>query len=161
MADTSAVGGLGEMALVRRVLELLGTGETGTGSAYAARVGPGDDAAVVSWPGDVVLSTDSQQEGVHFRREWIEPEALGRRAIAVNASDVGAMGGEPRGFLVALTLPPDTALSWVEQLARGLRAGAGLGAGGWMGPRPIGITIRGLHRAGRSRAHRRDTGVGT
>jgi thiamine-monophosphate kinase len=88
-------------------------------------VGPGDDAAVLAAGGDVVVTTDSQHEGVHFERDWMSAEALGRRAIAVNASDVGAMGGEALGFLVALALPGNTEVTWVEGLAVGLAAGAG------------------------------------
>ena len=45
-------------------------------------------------------------------------------AIAINASDIGAMGGRPRAFLVAVALPPDTMLEWAERLAQGLRVGA-------------------------------------
>jgi len=88
------------------------------------RVGPGDDAAVLRCAGDVVVTTDAQHEGVHFERRWIEPRDLGARSIAVNASDLGAMGARPSGFLVALALPRSTGLDWLLQLAEGLRDGA-------------------------------------
>jgi len=115
---------VGEIALVARIVEVLGVDGMPAGRSESAEVGPGDDAAVLHCSGDVVLSTDSQHEGVHFRRDWIDPLALGIRAIAINASDIGAMGGRPRGFLVAVALPPDTMLEWAERLAQGLRAGA-------------------------------------
>jgi thiamine-monophosphate kinase len=121
------VGEIGEIELVERILTILGGGSAAPSDAPEGTrlvVGPGDDAAVLDAGGDVVVTTDSQHEGVHFERSWMSAEALGRRAIAVNASDVGAMGGEPLGFLAALALPGDTAASGVERLAAGLAAGA-------------------------------------
>jgi len=120
----STVRDIGELALVARILAALRVSDTPAGLPETAEIGPGDDAAVLRCAGDVVLSTDSQHEGVHFRRDWIEPLALGMRAIAINASDIGAMGGRPRAFLVAVALPPDTMLEWAERLAQGLRVGA-------------------------------------
>jgi len=115
------VADLGEIELVEHILGILGSEAS---SPEVVRVGPGDDAAVLACRGDVVLTTDSQHEGVHFRGDWIGPEQLGRRAIAVNASDLGAMGARPVGFLVALAVPQETELEWVSALARGLRDGA-------------------------------------
>lgn len=117
------VGDVGEIELVDRILGILAD-DTDDSVSTLVRVGPGDDAAILACDGSVVLTTDSQHEGVHFRREWITAEQLGRRAIAVNASDLGAMGSRPTGFLVALALPPETDLAWVEALALGLRGGA-------------------------------------
>ena len=112
---------VGERALVDRVLELLGVGD----APPSVMVGPGDDAAVVVADSPrLALTTDSQIEGVHFRRDWIGPEALGKRAIAVNVSDLAAMGATPGWVLVALSLPADVELAWVEELTRGLSAGA-------------------------------------
>jgi thiamine-monophosphate kinase len=122
MADRR-VGDIGEIELVDHILDILARGAD-SGECGPVRVGPGDDAAVLRCEGNVVLTTDSQHEGVHFRREWIEPEQLGRRAIAVNASDLGAMGASPTGFLVALAMPSETELDWVSALARGLCGGA-------------------------------------
>ena len=112
------VSDLGELELVERILGKLSTLNSDV------QIGPGDDAAVLSIGGSVVLTTDSQHEGIHYCAEWIAPEVLGRRAIAVNASDLGAMGARPRGFLVALALPASTELDWVVSLAEGLREGA-------------------------------------
>lgn len=117
------IGEVGEIELVGRILTILASG-TDNSASTLVRVGPGDDAAILACDGSVVLSTDSQHEGVHFRREWITAQQLGRRAVAVSASDLGAMGAQPTGFLVALALPPETDLEWVEALALGLRDGA-------------------------------------
>ena len=114
------VGELGELELVERIVSRLSAGLDAN-----IRVGPGDDAAVVAAGGtEIVVCTDSQHEDVHFRRDWIDPRSLGRKAIAVNASDVGAMGAVPRSFVVALGLPPETGVEWVEALVDGMCAGA-------------------------------------
>lgn len=111
------VSDVGELAMVERILSLLGDGGRGVVR------GPGDDGAVVDPGGrQLVLSTDSQHEGVHFRSHWTAPRDLGRRALAVNVSDLGAMGAEPLWGLVAFALPRSTMLAWVEDVARGLRA---------------------------------------
>jgi thiamine-monophosphate kinase len=117
------VAQLGEIGLVERIVEILVDG-VDPSHASGVVVGPGDDAAVLACEGDVVITTDSQHEGVHFERSWIEAAQLGRRAIAVNASDLGAMGARPLGFVVAVAMPGHTPVSWAEDLARGLRDGA-------------------------------------
>ncbi|MDR0870223.1 MAG: thiamine-phosphate kinase [Planctomycetaceae bacterium] len=62
----------------------------------------GDDAAVV---GSALLTTDMLTEGVDFLLNEVPPEWIGRKALAVNLSDIAAMGGVPTGFLVAAALP--------------------------------------------------------
>jgi thiamine-monophosphate kinase len=69
-------------------------------------VGPGDDAAVVAGDfGPLVATTDMLVESVDFL-PGEDPEVIGRRAVAVNASDLAAMGAYPRWFLLAIGLPP-------------------------------------------------------
>lgn len=72
-------------------------------------VGPGDDAAVFT-PSElpIAATTDALVEGVHFRHEWIDPRALGRRAVAVNLSDLAATAAHPRFVLTSITAPPST-----------------------------------------------------
>ncbi len=123
----ATVGQVGETGVVARILEILGVDPAAppdTGPPGGSIVGPGDDAAVLIGGENMVLSTDSQHEGVHFRSEWVGPRMLGRRSIAINASDVGAMGATPVAFLVSLALPSDTRMAWVESLASGMRDGA-------------------------------------
>lgn len=109
---------LGEVALVARILEGLATDASGL------EVGPGDDAAVLDVDGGrLTWTVDSQIEEVHFRRDWIDPEHLGRRAIAINASDLAAMGARPRASLCALMLTGEVELPWIDRLVDGLRRG--------------------------------------
>ena len=74
------------------------------------QVGIGDDAAVVRWPPDhsLVATCDAQVEGRHFLPALAAPEDLGARALAVNLSDLAAMGAEPRFALVSLFVGPTT-----------------------------------------------------
>ncbi len=75
--------------------------------------GIGDDAAVLTPPpGDqLVVSTDSLTEEVHFKRSQIHPSLLGRKALLVNVSDLAAMGARPWFCLLALSFPEDLAKS--------------------------------------------------
>jgi thiamine-monophosphate kinase len=87
-------------------------------------LGIGDDAAV--WrptPGrHIVLSTDSMVEDQHFRIEWIDWRSLGHRALAVNLSDMAAMGARPRLALVSLGLTGGERDREVADLYRGMVA---------------------------------------
>ncbi|MDR1989855.1 MAG: thiamine-phosphate kinase [Acidobacteriaceae bacterium] len=70
-------------------------------------VGIGDDAAVVEPERNRldVLTVDASVEGIHFDRRWSPPGAIGHRALAVNLSDLAAMGAAPRSALLSLVLP--------------------------------------------------------
>ncbi len=87
-------------------------------------VGPGDDAAVIEPERGAldVLTTDAQVEGVHFDRRFVPPDAIGHRALAVNLSDLAAMGAHPRAALLSLVLPGDLETSVVDGLLDGLLA---------------------------------------
>ena len=80
--------------------------------------GPGDDAAL---EGRRVTTVDLMVEGVHFLRPH-PPEWLGHKLLAVNLSDVGAMGAKPTGFVVTAALPEDTPAAWWDALSRGMGA---------------------------------------
>jgi thiamine-monophosphate kinase len=86
-------------------------------------VGPGDDAAVVRpQPGeDLVLTVDAVVEGVHFDARS-SPADVGWKALAVNLSDLAAMGARPLFALAALALPPHASEATVRGIARGLGA---------------------------------------
>ncbi|HSA22081.1 MAG TPA: thiamine-phosphate kinase [Myxococcota bacterium] len=88
----------------------------------ATRVGIGDDCAVLDLGGleRVLLTTDLLLERVHFEAAWLSAEDLGHKSMAVNLSDVAAMGGEAVAALLALGLPPGLEVAWVEGLRDGL-----------------------------------------
>jgi thiamine-monophosphate kinase len=110
------VSELGERALLARIQARLGT--TGRRSASLV-IGIGDDAAVITPTRNLqtVLTTDAHVEGVHFERRFSAPGDIGYRALAVNLSDLAAMGATPRWALLSLILPDDLPVSDVEQLA--------------------------------------------
>src|SRR5690625_6798254 len=68
------------------------------------------------------MTTDVLVEGRHFRLDWISARDLGRRAIAQNLADVAAMGARPTAVIVALTIPGDVSIGWLEDLAAGMGA---------------------------------------
>lgn len=114
-ADDPALGSLSEGEILRAILA-----RTAQGSHTL--VGPGDDAAVIAAPsGSVVATTDTLVHGPDFRLAWSSGYDLGWKAAAVNLADVAAMGARPTALLVALAVPRDLRLSFVERLADGLR----------------------------------------
>jgi len=123
-------------------------------------LGVGDDGALIApAPGqELVISTDLLVEGTHFLAD-ADPEALGWKTLAVNISDLAAMGAQPRWALLAAVLPAPTA-DWIEAFARGFFACADshgvdlIGGDTTRGPRAFCVTIIGEAPAGR--ALRRD-----
>jgi thiamine-monophosphate kinase len=80
-------------------------------------VGVGDDAAVIQPAGAVAITTDTLVSGVHFPAS-LPAAAIGYRVMAVNLSDLAAMGARPRWCTLALTIP-DADESWLEAFAEG------------------------------------------
>jgi thiamine-monophosphate kinase len=70
------------------------------------RLGRGDDCAVLAPGRDICVSSDLFLEGIHFRREYFTPEDIGYKALAVNISDIAAMGARPFAFTMDLMIPP-------------------------------------------------------
>jgi len=90
--------------------------------------GIGDDAAVLAPARGMVevVTTDALVEGVHFRREWSSAQDIGHKALAVNLSDLAAMGATPRAALLSLTLPASFPLDDFDGLLDGFLALAAL-----------------------------------
>ncbi len=84
-------------------------------------IGIGDDAAVLApFEGERLLfATDSLVEGVHFTRQSLPPRFAGRKAVAVNASDIAAMGGVAHAVLLSLCVPEETEVETLWQLVDG------------------------------------------
>ncbi|MDE0546872.1 thiamine-phosphate kinase [Microbacterium sp. C7(2022)] len=113
-AAEPTVGEWGEGTVLSEILTALGGSN--------ALIGPGDDAAVIAAPdGRVVATTDTLVHGPDFRLAWTSGYDLGWKAAAVNLADVAAMGARPTALLVALAMPDETRVSFVTDIARGLR----------------------------------------
>lgn len=113
--DDPRLGEVSEGTILRAILAR-------TSVASHTILGPGDDAAVIATPsGSVVATTDTLVHGPDFRLAWSSGYDLGWKSAAVNLADIAAMGARPTALLVALAVPRDLRLSFVEQLADGLR----------------------------------------
>lgn len=86
----------------------------------------GDDTAVLKGPGGSkwLLTTDVLVEGVDFIYGRIAPEMAGRKAVAVNLSDIAAMGGSPVALVAAIGIPKGFSESWLEKFYKGMTATA-------------------------------------
>jgi thiamine-monophosphate kinase len=112
--------------------------------------GPGDDAAILSLPDDhdLLVSVDTLNESVHFLPE-AEPSLLAARCLAVNVSDLAAMGASPLGFTLALSLP-QVNNSWLQAFSEGLAQAARdadcplIGGDTTRGPLSITIQVHGM-----------------
>lgn len=137
--QVSTVAGLGESGVLRRILASLG-------AADSARIGPGDDCAVLGFRGDAVVTTDTMIEGPDFRLSWHRGTELGWKLAATNLSDVAAMGARPTALTVALACPAEIPVELLEEIARGLDSacrelapGCGV-VGGDLGRAPV-VTV--------------------
>src|SRR3712207_2421435 len=94
---------LGELGLIERLARKLAAAGVSP-AAGSVSLGLGDDAAVLEIPPDreLVATIDALIEEVHFRRDWSKPDDIGWKSLAVNASDLGAMGARPLGAMVTL-----------------------------------------------------------
>ena len=111
------VSDIGEHALISRITQRLARPSW-------VLVGPGDDAAVVQPERGTfdVLTTDAIVEGVHFDRRFAPPDAIGHRALAVNLSDLAAMGARPRAALLSFVLPDQLEIADVDRIVDGMIA---------------------------------------
>jgi len=111
---------IGEFGLIKRLMPLVAA------ESPDLIVGPEDDAAVWRVGGQLIIATtDTMVDGVHFRSETGGWRDLGWKALAVNVSDVAAMGGTPTNALVTLCLPPELDVAAVDELYAGLMECAG------------------------------------
>ncbi len=132
---------IGEFGLIGRIARALPSPGEGV------VVGIGDDVAVLRTDGTryILATCDIQVETVHFLRDRITPRQLGQKVVAINVSDIAAMGGLPRYLLVSLVLPKETEVAFVDGLYEGMqeecaRWGAEI-VGGNMAHSPDGIIV--------------------
>lgn len=121
-----------------------------------------DDAATFPVPAgfELVVTTDALVAGVHFFADD-PPDAVARKALRVNISDLVGKGSTPAGYLLTLALPPDWTEDWVEAFAAGLAAdqrefGISLFGGDTVQtPGPLWLSVAGLGLAPAGRVPRR------
>jgi len=83
--------------------------------------GIGDDCAVIPYHGrkKLLVTTDLLLDGVHFLKERISPFDLGYKSLAVNLSDIAAMGGKPLYAFLSIAIPSETEVAWLDEFFRG------------------------------------------
>jgi thiamine-monophosphate kinase len=153
---------LGEFGLVERLARKLAA-RSAASCAGSLTLGIGDDAALLQPPPgtEVVATMDALVEEVHFRRDWSPPQDLGWKALAVNLSDLGAMGARPLGALISLAVPPEVEVRWIDRLYEGLADCAAeygcplVGGDTVRSPRHVAISVTALGTVLAGRAVRR------
>jgi thiamine-monophosphate kinase len=151
-AASPTVADLGERVLIQKIISRV------TPRPWVV-VGPGDDAAVIDpEPRAVeVVTTDALVEGVHFDRSFCPPAAVGHKALAVNLSDLAAMGAAPRAALLSLVLPDSLPAPDLDAMLEGLLALADrhrvalIGGNITRSPGPLVIDVTAIGTAGRRR----------
>jgi thiamine-monophosphate kinase len=116
-------------------------------------IGPGDDMAAMDWSSGkpLLVTTDMLLDGCCFRLEEAGPRRVGRKAMAVNLSDIAAMAGRPVAAVVSVGLPRQGGLGIAKELYLGLREMAdafdtalvGGDTNSWEGPPVISVTLIG------------------
>ena len=137
---------IGEFDLIERFFK---TGTSATEQNKNIPLGIGDDCALIRQATDseIAITTDMLVEGKHFFA-GTDPEQLGRKALAVNLSDLAAMGAEPLGFTLAIAMPKAD-IAWLEAFSKGLLDSANLygcpliGGDTTAGPLTLSITALG------------------
>jgi len=111
---------IGEFALIERIARIVEKADE------RVILTIGDDTAVVRKPvlDFALLTTDLLVEDVHFTLGSIHPRQLGYKSIAVNISDIAAMGGVPGYVVISLALNPETGVTFVEDLYHGMAEAA-------------------------------------
>jgi thiamine-monophosphate kinase len=124
----------------------------------------GDDGAIVRVSPDreLVVTTDVLVDGVHFSDRTTTAEDVGWRSVAANLSDLAAMGAQPLGITVGLSLPPELPIEWLKGLYAGMQAclaryGSGIIGGDLTRSQVATVAITALGEVDPARVIRRST----
>ena len=148
---------------IHRSFRVAPRGRNARASRNSLPLGMGDDAALFSpSPGcQTILTCDWFLQGTHFLRDKHSADAVGWKSLARAVSDIAAMGGTPRCFLLSLALPQDATSAWLDAFLVGLRRAAKrfacpLAGGDTTKRREILINITVIGEVASGRALRRD-----
>jgi thiamine-monophosphate kinase len=119
IANIKTLKDLGEVGIIRLIQK-----KVSQKLPSYVKEGIGDDSAVLETSGDkaLLVTTDTLIEGVHFTAQTLSPEALGWKALAVNISDIAAMGGTPRTAFLSIGLKAKSKVSFLESFMAGFNA---------------------------------------
>ncbi len=114
----SRLSDIGEFGLIGRIAARF------SGKLPAGTIGIGDDCAVLPWRAGfrLLVTTDLLVEDIHFLKARIPARDLGYKSLAVNLSDIAAMGGRPIAAFLSLGLPSDIPIAWLDAFFAGLRS---------------------------------------
>src|SRR5262245_10777755 len=154
-----SIASLGEHLLLQRIRERIGR------PPDYVELGIGDDAAVIFPERGMVdvVTTDALVEDVHFRRDWTPATAIGHKALAVNLSDLAAMGATPRASLLSLALPDDFPVDDFDALLDGFTSLAAAARAPLIGgnlarsPKGVVVDVTAIGSVRRRRVLRRNT----
>jgi thiamine-monophosphate kinase len=106
---------LGEFGLIERIAGKVARKQ-------GVRIGIGDDAAAIEPASgfEILITTVMLVEGVHFDLALSDPFTLGKKSLAVNLSDIAAMGGIPRHFLLSLAIPENISVEFLDNFVAGM-----------------------------------------
>lgn len=114
------VSELGEFGLINRLTKIITDAKVDRFND-ALLIGIGDDTATWKCSGKIQFATvDTQVQGVHFTTDTATWQEIGWKSLAINISDIAAMGGTPRYSLINLSLPPETEADDIFQLYNGI-----------------------------------------
>ena len=159
--NSQTIATLGEHALIARIRD-----RVARTSSPSIVIGIGDDAAVIEPArGELeVVTTDALVEQIHFRRDWTSARSIGAKAVAVNLSDLAAMGATPRAILLSLILPASLLVEDFDALVEGAVAEAAAAGASLVGgnisqsPGPLVVDVTAMGSVGRRRVLRRSGG---
>jgi thiamine-monophosphate kinase len=157
------VSRLGEFGLIDLLAKMIAAAKVDRLAPGRPLIGIGDDAAAWQADDSIELATvDTMVQGVHFSTETTPWRDLGWKSLAINLSDIAAMGGLPQYALVALALPEDTAVADVKALYEGMielagQSGTAITGGNISRAPQVSVTVTVIGKSPDKNLLRRDT----
>ncbi len=115
---------LGEFGFIERLKPKFANIINSTNNEHNNFTGIGDDCAIIpkNESYNTIVTTDMLIEGVHFLKDDISPKELGYKSVAVNLSDIAAMGGKAIATFLSIAIPPNTSIEYLDSFIEGYLA---------------------------------------